>query len=89
MECRLPTEEILMRCEHCNNGDRRPAHRARLAEKDGRTAVVLDVPVQECPSCGEVWLTMEVAVRLDALFNQLLASGAESSQMHWDQADAA
>lgn len=78
-----------MRCEHCNNGERHPARRARLAEKDGRTAVVLDVPVEECPSCGQVWLTMEVAVRLDALFNQLLASGAESSQMHWDQADAA
>lgn len=77
-----------MRCDNCNNGERRGAHRARPAEKDGRTAVVLDVPVEECPSCGEIWLTMEVAVRLDALFNQLLASGAESSQMHWDQAEA-
>lgn len=45
--------------------------------------------LEECPSCGEIWLTVEVAFRLDALFNQLLASGAESSQMHWDQADAA
>lgn len=88
MACGLPAEEILMRCERCNNGERRGLHRARLAERHGRTAVVLDVPVEECPSCAEIWLSMEVAVRLDALFNQLLAGGAESSRMHWDQADA-
>lgn len=78
-----------MRCERCDNGERRPARRARLAERDGRTAVVLDVPVEKCPACGEIWLTMDVAKRLDALFNQLLASGAESSQIHWEQAEAA
>ncbi|MDQ2726818.1 MAG: hypothetical protein M3Y91_02905 [Actinomycetota bacterium] len=78
-----------MRCEHCDNGERRPARRARLAEADGRTAVVLDVPVEECTSCGQIWLSMDVAVRLDALFTQLLASGAESAQIHWDQLQAA
>lgn len=78
-----------MRCEHCDNGERQPARRARLAEKHGRTAVVLDVPVEECTSCGEIWLSMQVAIRLDALFEKLLASGAESAQIHWDQAEAA
>jgi hypothetical protein len=60
-----------------------------MAERDGRTAVVLDVPVQVCPACEQVWLTMEVAKRLDALFDQLLDSGAESSQIHWGQVEAA
>ena len=78
-----------MRCEHCGNGERQPARRARLAEKDGRTALVLDVPVEVCPSCGEVWLRLDIAVKLDALFNRLLSSGAESAQVHWDQAQAA
>lgn len=78
-----------MRCEYCSNGERQPARRARLAEKDGRTAVVLDVPVEVCSSCDEVWMSLDVAVRLDALFNQLLASGAESAQIHWDQTQAA
>lgn len=78
-----------MRCEYCDNGERRPTRRARLAERGGRTAVVLDVPVEECPACGQIWLTMDVAKRLDALFNQLLASGAESAQIHWAQAEAA
>ncbi len=78
-----------MRCEHCDNGNRRPTRRARLAERDGHTAVVLDVPVEECPACGQIWLTMDVAKRIDALFNRLLASGAESSQIHWGQPQAA
>lgn len=79
----------MSRCEHCDQGERSPAHRARLAERDGRIALVLNVPVEVCPACGQVWLTMPVAKRLDALFDQLLASGAESAQVHWDQAAAA
>lgn len=78
-----------MRCERCNNAERRPAHRARMAEREGRTAVVLDLPVEVCPACEQVWLTMEVAKRLDVVFDRLLDSGAESSQIHWDQAAAA
>ena len=30
-----------MRCERCDQADRRPAKRAKLAERDGRVAVVL------------------------------------------------
>lgn len=67
----------------------RPERRARLAERNRRTALVLDVPVEVCPACGQVWLTMPVAKRLDELFDQLLDSGAESAQMHWDSAVAA
>ncbi|MDQ3152913.1 MAG: YgiT-type zinc finger protein, partial [Actinomycetota bacterium] len=74
-----------MRCEECDNGERRRARRARLAEREGRTALVLGVPVEVCPSCGQVWLTMDVAKRLDALFDRLLASGAESAQVHWEE----
>jgi hypothetical protein len=51
--------------------------------------VVLDVPVEVCPACGQVWLTMEVAKQLDVVFDQLLDSGAETSQIHWSQAEAA
>jgi len=78
-----------MRCEVCDNGERIPARRARLAERDGRTALVLGVPVEICPACGQVWLTMDVAKRLDALFDRLLASGAETAQIHWVESQAA
>lgn len=78
-----------MRCEVCDNGERTPSFRARITERDGRTAVVLGVPVEECRACGQVWLAMEVAKRLDALFDQLLASGAELAQTHWETPRAA
>ena len=42
-----------MRCQRCDQGDRRPVRRANLAERDGIVALVLDVPMQECPACGE------------------------------------
>jgi YgiT-type zinc finger domain-containing protein len=76
-------------CDECDNAERQPAVRSRLAERDGHTAIVLGVPVEECPACGQVWLTMETAVRLDELFNQLLSSGAEMAQIHWDAVRAA
>lgn len=78
-----------MRCEVCENGERIPAHRARLAERDGRIALVLGVPVEICPACGQVWLTMDVAKRLDVLFDRLLASGAETAQIHGEESRAA
>jgi YgiT-type zinc finger domain-containing protein len=78
-----------MRCDVCENGERRPAQRARIAERNGTTAVVLGVPVEECPACGQVWLTMDTAIQLDEIFNRLLASGAEMAQTHWESAAAA
>jgi YgiT-type zinc finger domain-containing protein len=78
-----------MRCERCDNGEREPARRARMAERDGRTALVLEVPVEVCHACGQVWRTMDAAKRLDVLFDRLLNSGAESPQIHWDHARAA
>ena len=53
-----------MRCDVCDNGERVPALRSRVTERDGRTALVLGVPVEECPACGQVWLTLEVAKQL-------------------------
>ena len=38
--------------------------------------VVPDVPVEECPSCSQIWLTMQVAVNLDSTFNCHLDDGA-------------
>ncbi|MCU0268476.1 MAG: YgiT-type zinc finger protein [Acidimicrobiales bacterium] len=43
-----------------------------------------DVPMQECPACGERWISLEVAERLDAILHQLISSGAETATGHWD-----
>lgn len=63
-----------MRCEVCDNGDRRPARRPYVDERAGRVAVVTDVPVEECSACGEVWFVEEVAHRLDELLTEMLAT---------------
>ncbi len=78
-----------MHCERCDQGDRVSVYRAKTAERDGRVAVVLAVPMEECPSCGDRWLRWEVAARLDELLNELLASDAEISTRHYDDRGAA
>lgn len=75
-----------MRCETCDNGERRQDKRAKVAEKDGRVALVLGVPVEVCDACGEVWLDMDVAKRLDELFKGMLSSDLEVATRHYDAA---
>lgn len=78
-----------MRCTTCDQAERVPVRRAKLAERDGRVAVILGVPMTECPSCGTFWLDVPTAKALDAALNKLLDAGAETTTVHWDQATAA
>lgn len=61
-----------MRCSNCHNGDLREERRHKSAEKDGRVAVVTDIPVTLCPSCGMVWYAEDIAVALDAMLSAML-----------------
>lgn len=72
-----------MRCERCDQGDRRPVQRAKLAERDHRVAVVLDVPMEECLACGDRWLRWVVAGRLDEMFTEMLAGDIEVATRHF------
>lgn len=76
-----------MRCERCDQGERRPVTRAKLAERDGRVAVVLGVPMEECPACSDRWLAWDVARRLDVLLNEMLASDVEVATRHYSATD--
>jgi YgiT-type zinc finger domain-containing protein len=76
-----------MRCERCDRGVQRPVERAKLAERDSRVAVVLEVPMQECPACGERWLDWEVARRLDVMLNAMLAGNVEVATRHYHETD--
>jgi len=49
--------------------------RAKLSEREGRIAVVLDVPMRECPACGERCMAWPVARALDTTLSALLRSG--------------
>jgi len=51
--------------------------RAKTAERDGKVAVVLEVPIEECPSCGDRWMSWEVSRRLDELLRSMLDSDVE------------
>src|SRR5918998_1224621 len=53
----------MMRCERCDQGERVAVLRAKMAERSGRVAVVLGVPMEECPACAERYLAWEVADR--------------------------
>jgi hypothetical protein len=75
--------ETLMRCERCDQADRRPVRRAKLAERDGKVAVVLDVPMEECPACRDRWLAWDVARRLDELLDEMLAGDVEVATRHF------
>jgi YgiT-type zinc finger domain-containing protein len=77
-------EAAVTSCKECGNGRRRPALRGRVAERGGRTALVLGVPVEVCDSCGQVWMTMDVAQRLDELFTTMLASDVEVATWHFE-----
>ena len=79
----------MMRCSACDQAERVAVRRAKLAEREGRVAVVLDVPMEECPSCGERWLSIDVAKQLDEALTRLLATGAETATTHWDQVTGA
>lgn len=63
-----------MRCDACGNGEVRAGRKPKVVQRDGRVAVVTDVPVEECPSCGMTWLEGPVARRLDELFREMLAA---------------
>ena len=76
-----------MRCERCDQATRVSVRRAKTAERDGRVAVVLDVPKEECPACGEHGLAWDVAARLDELLTSMLTSDVEVATRHYDQPD--
>lgn len=62
-----------MSCTVCGNGERVPATRPYVEEKNGHVAVVTGVPVTVCESCGETWLDASVAHALDALLTEMLS----------------
>jgi YgiT-type zinc finger domain-containing protein len=46
----------------------REERQPRVVEREGRVAVVRDVPVLVCDECGEVYLDTNVAKQLDTEF---------------------
>jgi YgiT-type zinc finger domain-containing protein len=72
----MTSEEAVMRCDACGNGEILSGWTPKVVQRDGRVAVVTDIPVEECPSCGMTWLDGPVARRLDDLFREMLTVDA-------------
>ena len=58
-----------------------------MTEREGKVALVLEVPMEECPSCGDRWLSWEMAGRLDEMFTAMLENDVEVATRHFDSAD--
>ena len=79
----------MMRCERCDQAERVAVLRAKVAERSGRVAVVLGVPMEECPACAERYLDWEVAEKLDTLLDAMLAGDVEVATRHFETTTAA
>ena len=78
-----------MTCERCSQDQRVAVRRAKVGERDGKVAVVIGVPMEECPACGERWLAFDTARRLDEMLTDLLDGDDEVATRHFDPAEAA
>ena len=73
----------MKRCGQCDQAERVPVRRAKLSERNHKVALVLGVPMEECPACGERWLAWDVAERLDEMLNSMLAGDIEVATRHY------
>ena len=83
----VPSEEADMNCVMCD-GTTTATTRPKAVERDGRIAVIRDVPVEVCDSCGEIYLDATVAKQLDVLFRQMLAGPVDEAVGHYIEAAA-
>lgn len=74
-----------MICVACGRGRMVEARHPRVVERDGRVAVVRDVPVLVCDACGEVYLDTAVAKQLDILFRRLLDGPVDHVVAHYER----
>jgi YgiT-type zinc finger domain-containing protein len=66
-----------MKCTSCATGRTDATTRPKVIERDGRVAVVRDVPVEVCGTCCDVYLDAFVAKRLDRLVERIFAGAAD------------
>lgn len=60
--------------------------RPKALERDGRLAVVPDLPVRVCEMCGEVYLDAAVASQLDAIARRMLEGPVDQAVGHYTPA---
>ena len=71
-------------CENCGSCGRRRVRAPQVADREGRVALVLDVPAGECTACGTIWLDEPTVQKLTVMFREMLASPVEVATRHFD-----
>ena len=66
-----------MECILCLQGRTAPGTTTCLAEPEGATIVVKEVPAEVCEVCGEPYVPEPVAARLEQIVNECVRAGAE------------
>ncbi len=73
-----------MDCIVCEGGKTVATTRPKAVDRDGRVAVIRDVPVEVCDACGEVYLDAVVAKQLDVLFRRMLDGPVDQVVGHFE-----
>ena len=73
---------------HCINcgGPATPVLRPYAVKRNGKLAVVREVPMLDCDSCGESYMTAEVVTQLDGILGELLAGSNDVTVAHFPEA---
>ena len=69
-------------CVNCS-GKTVVVFRPYAVERNGKLVVVREVPMNECESCGEVYLTPAVMKQLDELVAGLLTGNADEAIVYY------
>lgn len=75
-----------MDCATCQAGETSAATRPKVVDREGRTAVIRDVPVEVCDNCGEVYIDAAVIKHLDEQFRRMLDGPVDHVIGHFDPA---
>ena len=64
-------------CHFCEIGDVKPGTATTPSHRNGMVVVVKNVPVDVCANCGEVYISHEIGVQLDAIIKDAEQDGVE------------
>ena len=82
MEPRIQAQTV-MKCFFCKFGEVAPGKARAVFERNGVTVVIEDVPAEICDSCGEYYLSAEVAEVVHALAERALDKGGVANVMKY------
>jgi YgiT-type zinc finger domain-containing protein len=66
-----------MKCVICKHGETKPGKATMSFQEGDTTVVVKDVPAEICQTCGESYMSTEVAETIERLVDGAVRKGTE------------